>query len=47
MSTTTDVKGVAIFEVSDTTIQKVIFRATDITDGVLLYPSVTVDYVKP
>ena len=46
-SGTTDSKGVAIFEVSDTTIQKVIFRATDITDGVLLYPSVTVDYVKP
>jgi len=44
---TTNLKGVAIFEVSDTTIQKVIYRATDLTDGVLLYPSVTVDYVKP
>ena len=47
MSTTTDLKGVAIFEVSDTTIQDVIYRATDLTDGVLLYPSVTVDYVRP
>jgi len=47
MSTTTDVKGVAIFEVSDTTIQDVVYRATDITDGVLLYPSVAVDYVRP
>jgi subtilase family serine protease len=46
-SGTTNLKGVAIFEVSDTTIQKVIYRATDLTDGVLLYPSVTVDYVKP
>jgi hypothetical protein len=44
---TTNVKGVAIFEVSDTLIQKVIYRATDITDGVLLYPSVTVNYSKP
>ena len=46
-SMTTNVKGVAIFEVSDTLIQKVIYRATDITDGVLLYPSVTVNYSKP
>ncbi len=46
-SGTTNLKGVAIFEVSDTTIEKVIYRATDLTDGVLLYPSVTVDYVKP
>ncbi|MGO9964711.1 MAG: protease pro-enzyme activation domain-containing protein [Acidimicrobiales bacterium] len=46
-SGTTNLKGVAIFEVSDTTIQKVIYSATDLTDGVLLYPSVTVDYVNP
>jgi hypothetical protein len=46
-STSTNVKGVAIFEVSDTAIQNVIYRATDVTDGVLLYPSVTVSFVKP
>ena len=46
-SRTTNPKGVAIFEVSDTTIQKVIYRATDLTDGVLIYPSGTVGYVKP
>ena len=44
---TTNVKGEAIFQVSDTLIQKVIYRATDLTDGVLLYPSVTVSYLKP
>jgi subtilase family serine protease len=46
-SSTTNAKGVAIFEVRDNVIQKVTYRATDITDGVLLYPSVTVNYVKP
>ncbi len=44
---TTNMKGEAIFQVSDTLIQKVIYRATDLTDGVLLYPSVTVSYLKP
>ena len=44
---TTNGKGEAIFQVSDTLIQKVIYRATDLTDGVLLYPSVTVSYLKP
>ncbi len=47
MPRTTNVKGEAIFQVSDTLIQKVIYRATDLTDGVLLFPSVTVAYVKP
>ena len=46
-SSITNGKGEAIFEVSDTAIQTVIYRATDITDGVLLYPSVTVNYVAP
>jgi subtilase family serine protease len=47
MSRMTNSKGVAIFEVSDTVVQKVVYRATDLTDGVLLYPSVTVNYVTP
>jgi hypothetical protein len=38
---------VAIFQVSDTLIQKVIYRATDLTDGVLLIASASVSYVKP
>ena len=43
----TNAKGVAIFQVSDTLIQKVIYRATDLTDGVLLIASASVSYVKP
>ena len=46
-SSITNGKGAAIFEVSDTAIETVIYRATDVTDGVLLYPSVTVNYVAP
>jgi len=33
--------------VSDPVIQKVIYRATDLTDGVLVDPFVTVSFVKP
>ena len=33
---TTNAKGVAVFQVSDTLIQKVTYSATDLTDGVLL-----------
>jgi len=33
--------------VRDTVIQKVIYRATDLTDGVLLPASVVVSFVKP
>ena len=47
VSVTTNAKGVAIFQVSDTLIQKVTYRATDLTDGVLLNASATVSYVKP
>ena len=43
----TNAKGVAVFEVSDPVIQKVIYRATDLTDGVLVDPFVTVSFVKP
>jgi len=43
----TNAKGVAIFQVSDTLVQKVTYRATDLTDGVLLNGSATVSYVKP
>jgi subtilase family serine protease len=43
----TNTKGVAIFQVSDTLIQKVTYRATDITDGVLIPASATVSYVRP
>jgi len=46
-SVTTNTKGEAVFQVSDTLIQKVIYRATDLTDGVLVYPSVTVSYLQP
>ena len=45
VSLTTNAKGVAIFQVSDTKIQKVTYRATDVTDGVLLDASATVSYV--
>jgi len=44
---TTNAKGVAIFQVSDTLIQKVTYRATDVTDGVLINTPATVSYVKP
>ena len=44
VSLTTNAKGVAIFQVSDTKIQKVTYRATDVTDGVLLDVT-TVSYV--
>ena len=47
MTVTTNAKGVAIFQVSDTLIQKVTYRATDLTDGVLLDASATVSYVEP
>ena len=43
----TNAKGVAIFQVSDTLIQKVTYRATDVTDGVLINASATVSYVTP
>jgi subtilase family serine protease len=43
---TTNAKGVAVFQVSDTLIQKVTYRATDLTDGVVLNGSATVSYVK-
>jgi subtilase family serine protease len=44
---TTNAKGVAIFQVSDTLVQKVTYQATDLTDGVLIDASATVSYVKP
>jgi hypothetical protein len=44
---TTNAKGVAVFQVSDTLIQNVTYRATDLTDGILLNGSATVSYVKP
>jgi subtilase family serine protease len=44
---TTNAKGVAIFQVSDTMVQKVTYKATDLTDGVLIDASATVSYVKP
>jgi subtilase family serine protease len=47
VTVTTNAKGVAIFQVSDTLIQKVTYQATDLTDGVLLNASATVSYVKP
>jgi subtilase family serine protease len=43
----TNAKGGAVFKVSDQVIQKVIYRATDLTDGVLVDPFVTVSFVKP
>lgn len=46
-SSLANAKGVVTFEVSDKVVQKVTYRATDLTDGVLLAPSVTVSYVKP
>jgi len=46
-SAITNAKGIANFEVRDTVIQKVIYRATDLTDGVLLPASVVVSFVKP
>ena len=39
--TTTNAKGVAVFQVSDTLVQKVTYRATDLTDGVVLGGSAT------
>jgi hypothetical protein len=47
VTVTTNGKGVAIFQVSDTQIQTVTYRATDLTDGVLLIATATVSYVKP
>ena len=47
VSVTTNAKGVAIFQVSDTPIQKVTYSATDLTDGVTDQASATVSYVKP
>ena len=44
---TTNTKGVAVFQVSDTLIQKVTYSATDLTDGVLLSASATVSYTGP
>ena len=44
---TTNAKGVAVFQVSDTLIQNVTYRATDLTDGILLNGSATVSFVKP
>jgi subtilase family serine protease len=46
-SVNTNAKGVAVFKVSDTLVQNVIYRATDLTDGVLVDASVTVSYLKP
>ena len=43
---TTNAKGVAVFQVSDTLVQKVTYSATDLTDGVVLKGSATVSYVK-
>lgn len=47
VSVTTNAKGVAIFQVSDTLIQTVTYSATDLTDGVTISASATVSYVKP
>lgn len=47
VSLTTNAQGVAIFQVSDTLIQKVTYHATDLTDGVLIDASATVSYVAP
>ena len=47
VSVTTNAKGVAIFQVSDTSIQTVTYSATDLTDGVTISASATVSYVKP
>ena len=43
----TNVKGIVSFEVSDSVIQTVIYRATDLTDGILLVAPATVRYRKP
>jgi subtilase family serine protease len=43
---TTNAKGVAVFQVSDTLVQKVTYSATDLTDGIVLKGSATVSYVK-
>jgi subtilase family serine protease len=40
-------RGVAVFDVSDTVVQQVVYRATDLTDGLLLERSATVRFVKP
>jgi len=45
-SSLTNAKGIVTFEVSDKLVQKVTYRATDLTDGVLLASLVTVSYVK-
>jgi hypothetical protein len=47
VSALTNLRGIASFEVRDTAVQKVIYRATDLTDGVLLVASATVRYLKP
>ncbi len=44
---TTNAKGVAVFQVSDTLVEKVTYSATDLTDGIVLKGSATVSYVKP
>ncbi len=46
-SSLANAKGIVTFEVSDKLVQKVTYRATDLTDGILLAPSVTVSYLKP
>ena len=43
----TNVRGIVSFEVSDSVIQTVIYRATDLTDGILLVAPATVRYRKP
>lgn len=43
----TNAKGLAVFQVSDTTIQKVTYNATDLTDGVVLQSTATVRFVAP
>ena len=46
-SVITNAKGVASFDVRDTAVQKVKYRATDLTDGVVLQATATVSYLKP
>ena len=47
ISVITNAKGVANFDVRDTAVQKVKYRATDLTDGVVLQATATVSYLKP
>ena len=47
ISVITNAKGVASFDVRDTAVQKVKYRATDLTDGVVLQATATVSYLKP